>query len=226
MPWTLLDSVTENDALLELYGKDGMFMIRANGLELMNGFCHDSETALGRLAAALAPTFAPRVLVGGLGLGYTVAALIDALRERSTITVAELSGAVIDWFHRYVKASVGSERWCDVTIVRADVADLLAAGDQYDIIVLDIDNGPEPLVSADNAALYSRAGLNALHTSLSEHGAALLWSGFQSTSFEKYAQDAGFVVACERYRRARADLSHFIYVLTKNSAPLSKNTKN
>ena len=215
MPWSLLDSVTENDALLELYGKNGMFMIRANGLELMNGFCHDSETALGHLAAELASTRAPRVLVGGLGLGYTVAALADALGERGTIAVAELSGAVIDWFHRYVEPSVVPKQRRDPRIVRADVADLLAAGEQYDVIVLDVDNGPEPLVTAGNAALYSPAGLRALHSSLSEQGTALLWSGFQSTSFESSAQEAGFAVTCERYRRPRADLSHFIYVLTK-----------
>jgi spermidine synthase len=219
MAWTLLDSVTENDALLELYSKDGMFMIRANGLELMNGFCHDSETALGHLAGELAPTRTPRVLVGGLGLGYTVAALVDVLGERGTITVAELSGAVIDWFHRHVKPSLGPERWRGARIVRADVADLLAAGDQYDVVVLDVDNGPEPLVTAGNAGLYSGAGLKALHASLSERGTALLWSGFRSTSFETCAREAGFAVACERYTRPRADLCHFIYVLTRNCAP-------
>ncbi len=226
MPWSLIDSAAENDALLELYGKDGVFMIRVNGRELMNGFCHDSETALGRLAATLAPTRAPRVLVGGLGLGYTVAALVDALGDRGTITVAELSGAVIDWFHRYVKPSVGPGRWCDVRLIRADVADALAAGDRYDVVVLDVDNGPEALVSAGNAALYSRPGLRALHASLSERGTALLWSGFQSTSFERRAREAGFAVTCERYRRPRADLSHFIYVLTKKSALTSNNIKN
>lgn len=225
MPWTLLDSVTENDALLELYGKDGMFMIRANGLELMNGFCHDSEIALGHLAAQLAPSPTPRVLVGGLGLGYTAAALADALGERGTITVAELSGAVIDWFHRNVKPSVVPKRCCGLRIVRADVAELLAAGDQYDVIVLDVDNGPEPLVTAGNAALYSSLGLRALYASLSEHGTVLLWSGFQSTSFEGCARDAGFVVACERYQRPRADLSHFIYILSKSSTAVEKHQK-
>lgn len=225
MPWALIESASENDALLELYGKDGMFMIRANGFELMNGFCHDSETALGRLAAQLAPTGMTRVLVGGLGLGYTVAALSDALGERATITVTELSGAVIDWFHRHVKPTIGPGRWCDVRIVRADVADLLAAGGQYDVIVLDVDNGPEPLVTAGNGVLYSPAGLRVLYASLSEHGTTLLWSGFQSTPFEGCAQDSGFAVACERYRRPRAELSHFIYVLRKSQRD-HRNTKN
>ena len=67
----MIDSATEEDALLELYGKDGVFMIRANGLELMNGFNHDSETALGTFAAGLANAREPRILIGGLVLGYT-----------------------------------------------------------------------------------------------------------------------------------------------------------
>jgi spermidine synthase len=106
MPWTLLDSVTENDALLELYGKEGMFMIRANGFELMNGFHHESETALGVFAAGIAPSDGAGFLVGGLGLGYTTAALLETLGGRGTVTVAELSSTVIAWFRQYVKASV------------------------------------------------------------------------------------------------------------------------
>lgn len=217
MPWTLIDAVMENDTLLELYGKDGMFMIRANGRELMNGFCHESETALGRLAAQVAPSRGPRILVGGLGLGYTIAALTDALGSTGAITVAELSGAVIDWFHRHVKPSVLPDECDNLTIVHGDVAALLAAGDRYDVVVLDVDNGPEPLVAAGNAALYAPGGLRALHARLSDNGVALLWSGFESTAFAAGAAEAGFSVTCRPFYRARTDLSHFIYVLARNS---------
>src|SRR5262245_6016085 len=155
MPWALIDSATEGDAVWDLYGRDGMFMIRANGLELMNGFNHDSETALGELAAELAGTHDPRVLIGGLGLGYTAAAVLGALGGAGGVTVAELSGAVIDWFHRYVRASVLPEQPGNLEIVHADVADLLAKERLYDVIVLDVDNGPEPLVTARNGTLYS-----------------------------------------------------------------------
>jgi spermidine synthase len=220
MPWTLIESVTENDALLELYGKDGKFMIRANGLELMNGFCHESETALGHLAARFAPLHPPRILVGGLGLGYTVAALLDALGEKGSVTVAELSSAVINWFHRYMKPSVLPAARSNLRFVHTDVTDLLTAGHRYDVIVLDVDNGPEPLVTAGNAALYSPTGLSALHSCLSEDGVALLWSGFESTAFAARAQQAGFVVTCEPFQRARADLSHYVYVLAKRKAAL------
>src|SRR4051812_22331580 len=81
-------------------------MIRANGFELMNGFSHESETAFGHLAAELAPHTAPNILIAGLGLGCTLAAACEALDPRGTITVAEFSPAVIDWFERHVRASV------------------------------------------------------------------------------------------------------------------------
>ncbi|MGH6930190.1 MAG: hypothetical protein ACREEV_17870, partial [Dongiaceae bacterium] len=140
MTWTLIESATEHDAMLELYGKDGKFMIRANGLELMNGFSHESETALGAFAAGLAPSDGARFLVGGLGLGYTVAALMEALEDRGTVTVAELSSAVIAWFRRHVKASVLPHDPANLVIVNADIAALLAEPGRYDVIILDVDN--------------------------------------------------------------------------------------
>jgi spermidine synthase len=218
MPWTLIDSTTEDNALLELYRKDGVFMIRANGLELMNGFCHESETALGHLAAALAPPPQPRILLGGLGLGYTAAALVQALGMAASITVAELSVAVIGWFHRHVGPSVLPDIPAGMTIVRADIADLLEAEDRHDLVALDVDNGPEPLVTAKNGALYSNEGLASLYRCLSENGIALLWSGFESAEFVTRAEQAGFRVRCEPFRRARAELSHYVYVLEKHGA--------
>jgi spermidine synthase len=216
MPWTLIESAIEGDALLELYGKDGTFMIRANGLELMNGFNHESETALGAIAAGLVGTRSPRALIGGLGLGYTAAAMLGVLGNAGTVTVAELSAAVIGWFHRYVKASVLPAQPGNLEIVQADVADLLAKGRLYDVVVLDVDNGPEPLVTARNSALYSVAGLRAIHASLSATGVALMWSGFRSAAFEDAAREAGFAVRCEPFHRARSELAHYTYVLTRS----------
>lgn len=218
MTWTLIESATEHDATLELYGKDGKFMIRANGLELMNGFSHESETALGAFAAGLAPSDGARFLIGGLGLGYTVAALLEALEDRGTVTVAELSSAVIAWFRRYVKASVLPHDPANLTIVNADIAALLAEPGRFDAIILDVDNGPEPLVTAANTDLYGSDGLRALHGCLSARGVALLWSGFESAEFAARAKGAGFAVTCEPFRRGRADLDHYIYVLTKDGA--------
>ena len=215
MPWTLIDSATEHDAVLELYGKDGRFMIRANGLELMNGFSHESETELGAFAAGLAPSDGARFLVGGLGLGYTAAALLRALGDSGTVTVAELSSAVIEWFHQHVKGSVLSATRDNLAIVNADIADFLEQRNGYDVIILDVDNGPEPLVTAANAGLYSADGLRKLSDCLSDRGIALLWSGFESAEFAARAVDVGFTVTCELFHRERADLDHYVYVLAK-----------
>ena len=215
MTWNLIESATERDAVLELYGKDGKFMIRANGLELMSGFNHESESALGTFAASFARPRKSRFLVGGLGLGYTAAALLDALDGAGTVTVGELSSAVIDWFHRYVKASVLPQPPRNLSIVHADIGDLLKERNRYDVAILDVDNGPEALVTAANTWLYSVDGMRALHGCLSDHGVGLLWSGFESAEFAARAEEAGFAVTCKPFRRERADLDHYIYVLTR-----------
>ena len=215
MPWELVESARHADTHLELYEKDGVYMIRANGLELMNGFAHDSETAFGRLAAELAPNEAPNILIAGLGLGYTLAAASDALGLRGTITVAEFSAAVIAWFETHLRASVLPEMPENVAIRETDAIAHLKSGARYDLILLDIDNGPEPFTRSSNATLYDRAGLELLRNALNEDGSVLLWSGFQSAAFEATAVEAGFSVT----RRAvtngpRPDLDHHIYVLS------------
>lgn len=214
MPWMPVAVAEENDSRLELFEKEGRFMIRANGLELMNGFSHDSEAALGRLAAELVQGDDPAVLVGGIGLGYTTAALIQALGTRGRITVAEFSPAVIDWFHAHVRPSVLPALPDNLDIVEADVLGHLWASSRYDLVLLDVDNGPEPLVRRENAELYCDEGLRVLKARITDGGAVLLWSGFAAPDFEARARGAGFAVE----RRAiangpRAALDHQIYVL-------------
>lgn len=214
MPWELLETAQHNDTLLELFSKDGIFMIRANGLELMNGFSHESETAFGRLAAEVAPNDTPNVLIAGLGLGYTLAAASEALGSRGRITVAEFSPAVIDWFERHVRASVLPEMPNNVAIRETDAIAHLKSGERYDFILLDIDNGPEPLVRPSNATLYDREGLVLLRNALTEKGCVLLWSGFESESFEATAREAGFSVTRRVVANGpRPDLDHHIYIL-------------
>ncbi len=214
MPWDLIAAEQHTDAHLELFRKDGVFMIRANGLELMNGFAHDSETALGRIAAELASGDDPRVLIGGLGLGYTMAALSGKLGSRGTITVAEFSPAVIAWFHEHVRPSVLPELPDNVRIVHAEVLTHLWEQPRYDLILLDIDNGPEPFTRQGNAALYEREGLRVLRDRLRPGGAILLWSGFAAPDFEATARELGFVVARRSIGNGpRPELDHHIYVL-------------
>ncbi len=214
MPWDLIATERHADAHLELFRKDGVFMIRANGLELMNGTTHESETALGRLAAELAPGEAPRILIGGLGLGYTLAATSESLGARGSITVAEFSPAVIAWFHTHVRPSVLPALRANVDIVQAEVLTHLWEQPRYDLIVLDIDNGPEPFTRESNAALYERDGLRVLRDRVTPGGAVLLWSGFLAPDFEAMARESGFDIARRRVTNgSRRELDHYIYLL-------------
>jgi spermidine synthase len=223
MSWTELAASTHAGGELALYvGSDGAYMIRANGRELMNGRCHRSEDVLGALAARLARQAArdghARLLIGGLGLGFTLAAAVRALASAGTITVAEISAAVIAWYERYFEPALLGRRPSNLSLVQADVASLLreAKPASYDVIVLDIDNGPEPLAAEGNEYLYSAEGLRALHSSLTEEGVLLIWSGFEAAAFCRRAKEAGFDVSCERIAiPQRPELFHFIYRLAK-----------
>ena len=103
MAWIHLDSAALGDSVLDLYERGGVYMIRVDGWELMNGDYHESEDRLGELAARLARRPDPDILVGGLGLGFTLASLHRHLGGAGHITVAELSEAVIRWFERHTK---------------------------------------------------------------------------------------------------------------------------
>jgi spermidine synthase len=219
MAWELVDTAQVPEGLLELYRKDDVFMIRANGLELMNGLGHQSEVAFGIMAATVSGKAAPNILLGGLGLGYTLAAAVQELKGAGSITVAELSTAVIAWFDRYVAASVLPRRPPNVTIVASDIGDMVRAegGPLYDVIALDVDNGPEALVSPRNAQLYGATGLYNLANKLTSEGVILLWSGFESAEFVALAEGEGFSVTCTALASVgRADLFHYAYSLRKN----------
>jgi spermidine synthase len=218
MAWELVDTANVPDGVLELYRKDDVFMIRANGLELMNGLGHQSEDAFGILAAKVSGKASPNILLGGLGLGYTLAAAVRELGQAGHITVAELSPAVISWFDRHVAASVLPQRPANVSIVASDIGDLMRSdsGQRYDVIALDVDNGPEALVSPQNAQLYDSAGLQALAGRLQPGGVILLWSGFEAPAFVAMAEAAGFSVACTVLASVgRPDLLHYAYSLRR-----------
>ncbi len=221
MAWNLIDTATVPEGELALYRQNdhpggAMFMIRANGYELMNGFGHQSELALGRMAVAVAKGASPHILIGGLGLGYTLAAIAAELKGAGRITVAELSPAVIDWFDRYVGPTVLPIRPSGLAVIPGDIGALMRRDDigPFDVIVLDVDNGPEALVSPQNAALYSAAGLHAFAAKLTARGVILLWSAFEAPEFVARAEEAGFTVSCQTLAAVRRpDLLHYAYVL-------------
>ena len=224
MPWTELAATTLRDTDLRLYGaEDGSYMIRANGLELMSSRNHGSEDALGAMAGALARQRGrkPRLLIGGLGLGYTLAAAAKVLDGSGEIIVAEISPDVIDWFERYLAPTLFPQRLAHLRFIAADVATVAGAAGTggYDVIVLDVDNGPRAFATASNDCLYSAEGLATLRAALRKNGVLLVWSGFEAPEFAARAAAAGFAVACEPVAiSVRPGLSHYIYRLTKAQA--------
>jgi spermidine synthase len=171
------------------------FEIRVDGRELMSTRAHGSEEELARLACAeLSSVRSPRVLIGGLGMGYTLRATLDLLPTDATILVAELVPAVIDWNDAYLGTltdhPMRDER---CTTVSTDVADLLSRSKSFfDAILLDVDNGPMDLSRDDNAVLYSVSGLSLARAALRPGGTLAIWSANASADFEARLREAGF----------------------------------
>jgi spermidine synthase len=219
--WTHIDSAWSEGNRLDLYERNGLHMIRVDGWELMNGEYHASEDQLGRLAGLLSNAPHPEILVGGLGLGYTLASLLETLRlTRARITVAERSSAVLRWFGAHVNPLLAATLSPAVRLVESDVAAHLGVDRRWDVIVLDVDNGPEALSTTGNTVLYETPGLADCRDSLVLSGHLLLWTGFEDLVFVKRARAVGFSVTRKSIPLPnRPDQVHVLYVLSRE--PLS-----
>ncbi len=199
VPWELLDcaQVPGNGGELCLYRRGMEFSIRGDGFELMNSRLHGSEDALAELACErIADRHSPRLLIGGLGMGYTLAAALRRVGTSAQVEVAELVPAVVAW-NRGVLAPLAGNPLQDarVTVREIDVAQILRSEKlSYDAILLDVDNGPEGLTRKGNDWLYSTAGLDAAYASLRPAGILAVWSAAQDPSFFRRLSKAGFTV--------------------------------
>lgn len=184
---------------LRLLRRHQEFSIRIAGSpgELMNSRLHGSEDALARLACARLPSpVAPHVLVGGLGMGFTLAAALAALDETAIVTVAELVPEVVEW-NRGELGQVSGYPLNDARtrVHVGDVGALLRASRQaFDAILLDVDNGPEGLTRRDNDWLYSTAGLQAAQAALRPDGVLAIWSAGADPAFTERLRSVGFLV--------------------------------
>jgi spermidine synthase len=218
IPWEILGRArAEGGAELVLHHRDGEFVIRANGRDLMSSQAHGSEEDLARLACAAFPgRDDPRVLVGGLGLGYTVRAALDLLPARAEVVVAELVPAVVEWNRGPLAPLAG--RPLDDPRVRVEVADVSAylakATVRFDAILLDVDNGPEALTRKANQILYAAPGLETARRCLRRGGALAVWSAFPDDKFAHRLRRAGFSVEQHtvRARGARGGAKHTIFL--------------
>ena len=205
IPWQLLDSaeIRGEEEPLRLYRRGEEFSIRVAGSELMNSRIHGSEEAMAEFACArIASLPSPRVLIGGLGMGYTLAAALNRLGAAAEVVVAELVPAVVAWNRGVLAALAGRPLDDDrVTVREGDVAQMLReAQGAYDAILLDVDNGPRGLTRKGNDRLYTRTGLDAAFEALRPAGVFALWSAGPDRAFTERLRNAGFEVVEKRVR--------------------------
>ena len=198
-PWILLDSaqVPGNSGELCLYQRNNEFSIKITGRgELMNSRVHGSEDALAEhTCARLVNRTTPRLLIGGLGMGFTLAAALKHLGSGAQVEVAELIPAVVSWNKGPLGEQSGQPlRDPRVTVIEKDVALLLKAAEQsYDAILLDVDNGPEGLTHKQNDWLYSIDGLSETCAALRPGGILAVWSAGPDNIFAQRLRKTGFV---------------------------------
>jgi|CXWL01.1.fsa_nt_gi spermidine synthase len=200
-PTTILaQERTAEGATLVLSRRDTTYTLTVDGQELMSSRAHGSEEALARrTAAAIADQPAPRVLIGGLGFGYTLRAALDSLPAAATVVLCEVFPALVTWNRSWL-ATLAGEPLADprVSIVVADVRRLLKGEPPFDAIILDVDNGPEALTLKSNEALYSLDGLARLGRALAPRGMLAVWSTAPAPAFEARLRQAGFAAWSER----------------------------
>jgi spermidine synthase len=182
------ETVTPDGTDMKLVRRDTEYIILANGKSLMSSRMHGSEEALATLACRRARTLEqPCVLVGGLGMGFTLRATIEFLPSDAIVIVAELLPAVVEW-NRGPLGPLAGHPLKDKR-VRVEVGDVRV-----------VDNGPAPFASSDNAGLYDNRGVAAAFTALKPGGVLAVWSAREDRKFEQRLRYAGFTVQVERVR--------------------------
>ncbi|MGO8088288.1 spermidine synthase [Rhizobium leguminosarum] len=222
LPWIQLDSATipgENGELrLKQRGSEFSIMLGAN--ELMNSRLSGSEEALATLSWDRIKSHSkPRILIGGLGMGFTLRAALAVLPEDAGVTVAELVPAVIAWacgpMAEVFQGCLDDPR---VGIHQGDVGEAIRAGKvAYDAILLDVDNGPDGLTRKSNDRLYDFAGLRAASDALRPGGVLAVWSSGPDPHFTRRLKDSGFSVDAVNTRAngKRGGARHVIWLAVK-----------
>ncbi len=194
----LAEVKTSDGGVLALYESDGIFSMNFNGQELMHQKASASEELLGELGAETLPDegFA-RVLIGGLGLGFTLRSVLSHVNASTLVDVVELIPEVVEWNKTHLQSLNGGLLDDDrVTVRTEDVVALIRSSEAglYDSILLDVDNGPVAMVAEGNHSLYSVKGIAMIRRALKAKGRAVFWSAGPDPKFEKRLRGAGFNV--------------------------------
>jgi spermidine synthase len=224
LPWIQLDTATMPDGggELRLKQRGSEFSIMLGTIELMNSRLSGSEEQLARLSFDRIKSHPkPHMLIGGLGMGFTLRAALDVVGDDARITVGELVPAVVEWA-RGPMADVFKGCLDDgrVDIALGDVGVTIGkAKARYDAILLDVDNGPEGLTRRKNDDLYSVAGLRVAKAALRPNGVLSVWSSAPDAGFTRRLRDAGFAVEELKVRASTkgSGARHVIWMATKKA---------
>jgi len=225
LPWIQLDRATipgalpgeEGELRLKQRGQEFSIMLGTN--ELMNSRLSGSEEALATLAHdKIGNRAKPSMLIGGLGMGFTLRAALSVLPEDAQVTVAELVPAVVDWARGPMapvfKGCLDDPR---VTIFEGDVSELIRQSTgAFDAILLDVDNGPDGLTRASNDRLYNMAGLYAARSALRPGGVLAVWSSGPDAGFTRRLKEVGFQADVVNTRaNGKRGAKHVIWLAAK-----------
>lgn len=212
---------TPNGTRIALYRHDGAYLIRADGIELMSTRRHLSEDRLAEVACApYRDTPGARVLIGGLGLGFTMRAALGALRDDAEVVVAEFLTEVIAW-NANPDYDLSSQAMADprTRIVHDDIVNVLSANVAgFDAIMLDTDNGPDGMLMSENARLYAMYGIETTVSALRPGGTIAYWSVGDDPKFLDSLQRSGLTVQTLSVRaHDTAGPTHILYVATRRA---------
>ena len=200
---------------LSLHRRGEEFTLRVHDTELMSSGAHESEDALASLACAkLAHVADPVILIGGLGMGYTLAAALKGSGPAAKVIVAELIPGVVEWNQGPLSHLAGHPlRDPRVSVRVQDIAmSLQTEAEAFDAILLDVDNGPEGLTRDSNNWLYSPDGLTAAYTALRPNGVLAVWSSTPEKTFAMRLRKMGFEVEEVRVASSSHDDRHTIWL--------------
>lgn len=201
IPYKLIDTAAYAGATLRLYQRGEEFSIRVDKAgELMNSRAHHSEAVLAEVACKLlAKREHPQLLVGGLGMGFTLAAVLAHTNPDAKVVVSELIPAVVRWNRDYLGKLAGFPlNDVRVEVLELDVAQVMQMHRRFDAIMLDVDNGPSSFTCDDNDALYSSPGLARAYAALNPGGVLTVWSAGTDAAFTQRMHKAGFTVTEQR----------------------------
>lgn len=218
LEWTVVASARSSDGSeFVLARHDDDWVVRVGERLLMSDRMHDSEIALAE--HSLSRVDEPRaVLVGGLGLGYTLRAVLDGVGPRTVVTVVELVPEIVEWNRKYLAARHEyplDDPRCRVVV--GDVFDTIQRSRRaFDVILLDVDNGPRALAQARNQRLYGSSGVRSCYEALAPGGVLTVWSAGPNGRFAKKLQELGFQVEVLRVSaRTGSHAKHVLFIGTR-----------